>query len=128
MSGTPPECDYADIEKPLEEPVSTISFMNPLKPLDEKKQTASITSGTPNGFTKEYVDESFNPSGTKPIWEFRAPDAQFMRTRNINEVSDTWSDPAKPPTSTEDQPKPVKRKVRFHSSFEFKFLGASKSL
>ncbi len=57
-------------------------------------------------------------SPTRPTWEFRAPDAQFMRSRNASEISSGNDSVAPVPDSTqitssnEERPKPVKKKVK----------------
>lgn len=46
-----------------------------------------------------------------PTWEFRAPDAQFMRCRNASDVPDAVAADVTQETVREEKPKPIKRKV-----------------
>jgi hypothetical protein len=106
--GTPPEYDDVD--------------------MDTDKRTADVASVSPNGFNHEPPPPPL-PSWTKgsssfaspvvpnddtmrPTWEFRAPDAQFMRSRNASEVSDTAPlDTTQSASGDEQQRKPPKRKL-----------------
>lgn len=79
------------------------------------------TAASVNSQFQSFGDDVFNPSVSRPTWEFRAPDAQFMRqiSRNASEVMSTDSavDAPLTETSVEGQtiespaPKPIKRKV-----------------
>ena len=60
-------------------------------------------------------DDTSYTSASRPTWEFRAPDAQFMKTRNPNEISSQSGD-ASPSDAAqlspaEGRPKPAKKKV-----------------
>jgi hypothetical protein len=60
-------------------------------------------------------DDTSYTSASRPTWEFRAPDAQFMKTRNPNEISSQTGD-ASPSDAAqlspaEGRPKPAKKKV-----------------
>lgn len=49
---------------------------------------------------------------SRPTWEFRAPDAQFMRSRNPSDVADAVATEVTHEQPTvEEKPKPIKRKV-----------------
>lgn len=55
-----------------------------------------------------HQDESFT-SPNRPTWEFRAPDAQFMKSRA--EAADPVAATASVPSPVDEKPKPAKRKV-----------------
>ncbi|KAK4020878.1 inactive histone-lysine N-methyltransferase 2E isoform X2 [Daphnia magna] len=50
-------------------------------------------------------------SSSRPTWEFRAPDAQFMRGRNPSDVPDAVTTDVIQEVIREEKPKPVKRKL-----------------
>ena len=50
-------------------------------------------------------------SASRPTWEFRAPDAQFMRCRNPSDVPDAVATDVTQEVVREEKPKPIKRKV-----------------
>lgn len=56
-------------------------------------------------------------SSTLPTWEFRAPDAQFMRCRNSSDIPDAVAAIATEDAVCKEKPKPIKRKVCFTNKF-----------
>lgn len=59
----------------------------------------------------QFHEGSLFISSSRPTWEFRAPDAQFMRCRNLSDVPDAVTTDVIQEVIREEKPKPIKRKV-----------------
>jgi hypothetical protein len=59
----------------------------------------------------QFHEGSLFISSSRPTWEFRAPDAQFMRCRNPSDVPDAVTTDVIQEVIREEKPKPIKRKV-----------------
>ena len=59
----------------------------------------------------QFHEGSLFHSSSRPTWEFRAPDAQFMRCRNLSDVPDAVTTDVCQEVIHEEKPKPIKRKV-----------------